>query len=676
DLDATPGPDLYLKEYSYRDPYYDTYDKTFRGFSRATSVEVGDLSAPDQVSVLHFHTGGPDGVDNDDDGSLDEIGPDGIREEHPLTGKLWKTEVADQNGTLFNVSEGTWRLKTLLTGADGLEVQLPHVPEIHRTIHEGTGTPETVTTTTQVDDFGNVVEEKKLGASSIDGDERFTFSTFINDTDRWLLGLPETVTLTDGNLEKVSEHRFHYDGPDYEGLALGQADRGNLTRKESWIRDADWLNAERYAYDAYGNRIGIKNERGFLRSIAYDAEFHQFPTSETIEVGDGKPDLAVSAQFIPGFGQLSQYVDFNDYVSDFNYDSFGRLTRIVRPGDSLALPTEAYRYTMTDPSGGRTYSYDHQGALTLSTGAAGPSSVKVRKREVSGESGTLDSLQYVDGLGRKLALYAEDDDGFIVNEAVLFNRKGKPRYRFLPYSVAGETFQAPDTGLPHSKLAYDAVSRVVEAVNPETENGSTSATTEYLPLRTHTVNEENQLKTVVKDGLDRIVEVEENNQGETYHTRYQYDVLGNLSRITDAQNNVKRMQYDGLGRKIWMNDPDMGIKTYQYDPSGNLVETVDAKNQVVRYTYDGVNRRLSEDYLDTADATPDVLYVYDTHGSDYPTTTFLKGRPSYIRDLSGATFFSYDVHGRVVWNVKRIVHGGETRDYLQQASYDTLGRPV
>ncbi len=73
DLDIAPGIDVFIKEFSFRDGYYDDLEHAFRGFARTSVTEEGDESSPTQVTRHHFFTGGPDGVDNDTDGNTDEI---------------------------------------------------------------------------------------------------------------------------------------------------------------------------------------------------------------------------------------------------------------------------------------------------------------------------------------------------------------------------------------------------------------------------------------------------------------------------------------------------------------------------------------------------------------------------------------------------------------------------
>ena len=197
-----------------------------------------------------------------------------------------------------------------------------------------------------------------------------------------------------------------------------------------------------------------------------------------------------------------------------------------------------------------------------------------------------------------------------------------------------------------------------------------------MPLHKTITDENGNSKTLLTDGLERLVEVHEQNNSETYITRYEYDPLGNLTQITDAQNNIKTMEYDGLSRRTVLNDPDRGRMEYTYDDGGNLIQTLDNKGQTIVYTYDGANRMLTEDYLDAALITPDIAFHYDKSSTDYPDAQNTKGKMAWMQDLSGALFFSYDDRGNVEWSVKRIRETDWSHDFIFTAEYDAMGRVV
>ncbi len=88
DLDAVPGEDEYRTEFRYRDPFYDAVEKEFRGFAEVEVLIRGEANHPTLVRRHHFHTGAPDGVDNDGDGEIDERTLLGGAEAEPLKGVL------------------------------------------------------------------------------------------------------------------------------------------------------------------------------------------------------------------------------------------------------------------------------------------------------------------------------------------------------------------------------------------------------------------------------------------------------------------------------------------------------------------------------------------------------------------------------------------------------------
>ena len=678
DLDMTSGADEYIKTYEYRDGFYEDRRKAFRGFEQVAVTEPGDATSPTLVSVHSFFTGGPDGLDNDGDSDIDEVLEDLYREEDALKGMVKSLEMRALDGHVFSREENSWLIRNLALSTGNVEVRFAYNEATEKWIYEGTGSPETIRATFTYDDFGNATEERRYGALSLTGDEKFTFTEYINDTILWILGVPQRQYVTDQGGQQYSETLSYYDGADYTGLPLGQVARGNMTRQEGWVGDTSYINRIRNAYDAYGNIIGVLDPNGNRRTIAYDTTLHTYPVQEDIEVGGGHPDLTVIAVYNLGPGVITSSIDFNGHQTLYGHDFFGRLTSIVKPGDTETFPTLTFSYTMADPEQSLVYSYDSLGNLTIQTGIQTASAVRTSAREVSGETGTFDRIQYVDGMGRRLALVEEGEADFVAKEAVLFNTKGSPLYAFLPYETANWDFQAPlAVSSAKREIHYDAAGREVVIINPpDKDSVITQSSIQYLPLSKITTDENSNSRTFYSDGLERLTQVQELNQGETYTTTYAYDPLGNLTQITDALNNVKTLSYDGLKRRTEVNDPDRGRMEYTYDDAGNIIQTEDNKGQIVVYTYDRANRMLTEDYMDGAGITPDISFLYDVPSAEYPDFTNTKGRLSRVQDLSGAQFFSYDSRGNARMSVKRIHHNGTDMDYRTVFTHDTMGRVI
>jgi len=302
DLDAVPGEDRYITEFSYHDGYYDTFEKEFRGFAFARKVERGDdrvggsseVNSPSTLTRLAFHTGVPDGVDNDGDNATDEFDPGSGYEEEALKGKVLWTETTllteefdeqDNDGdgfideadewpgsaqlasdaVVFTREYQTWSLKTIhdrsggftQAGASlpyattsGQKVTFPFSSSVTKQVMEARGTlhssnafaagSTTVITQsdTQVDFFGNPTVTRDFGVTSGGDlasydDERFTSTSYgfkISDTD-WLIGLPTEVSVTDENGNFVSKTRNYYDGQTFGMIGT----RGLMTSEEKFV---------------------------------------------------------------------------------------------------------------------------------------------------------------------------------------------------------------------------------------------------------------------------------------------------------------------------------------------------------------------------------------------------------------------------------------------------------
>ena len=644
--------------------------------------------------------------------------------------------------------------------------------------------------TTDYDDYGNETLQRDFGVvsdASYD-DERFTATDYAlqgEALDRWIISKPSRIRVTDENGVFVSETRNYYDGSSFLGLSLGSLGaRALLHRAEQVVADATALppltaqsdrpgdprlpggttvQKLRASYDAYGNTIvtldplGIaaSPSSGHARQIAYDPGFQTYPVTETILLG-GASNLVISAAYDLGLGVIITSTDFNQNLTTYEYDSFGRLVAIIKPYDSSALPTALFQYSPGDPNRSRVYDYDRAGSLTVGSSGSFRASNRVitRAREAAGAAGTFVTVSYTDGYGRKLAEVSEGDTAgrWIVSKATSYNRRMAAQSEWLPYEISsgssdaspphfGELWPAgrpPATSLNGDPIVksdqrHDPTGREIITLNPpETiaavgdESARSRSLTQFLPLEKRLFDENDNdpgspyhdtPMVQFSDGLGRLIRVHEvvrlNDDGTSggtineWPTQYRYDLNDNLTQITDSQGNQKWFRYDGLKRKLFMNDPDRGTMTYTYDDASNLRETVDAKAQHIQYTYDGVNRLLAETYLDGLPLPPwrqpstlnpqpstnSVAYHYDTPVGAVPlgdnttsTANNTKGFLAWVEDLSGEEHTSYDARGRAEYATKRLLDpvflstinsnslSTPLVSYTTRFSYDSLDR--
>ena len=179
-----------------------------------------------------------------------------------------------------------------------------------------------------------------------------------------------------------------------------------------------------------------------------------------------------------------------------------------------------------------------------------------------------------------------------------YNERGEVKAVSRPYFG-----DAPAAERQWTTTAYDLIGRPKWIVAPD--GGVTSTT--YDGLRTVSTNALGQTETretAVNGWLLRTAD----HLGTL--TSYWYEPFGNLVD-TNAGGVVTKMTYDSLGRKISMDDPDMGVWTYGYNVLGELVRQTDAKGQVVTMQYDELGRMTSR-----MEAEGTTTWTYDNPAQD------------------------------------------------------------
>lgn len=714
----------YVTEIQYHNAYYSGKEREFRGFAAAKRIERGDSSSPDLVTAYEYDTG--EAVE-------------------ALKGTLQFQEARTLDGTVFYREELAWKVRKLLDAITGDSRDVNFAYQEGRTrdiLEQGSGTPVQLSWEYAYDNYGNMIRQVDYGrADGTWDDERVTEIVYTaadpTGLSAWILNKVVTQTTADENGTIAAQKRNYYDEQ-----SLGKINqRGNLTQVEDWVTGGQYVVTVSNDYDDYGNIIRTKDalygtEPGHYRELVYDDVFHTFPVTEIIYTGNPASPLVMRAAYDYGFGVMTSSTEYNGYTSTYGYDTFGRLTSMTKPPDTEH--TTEYDYVLAHGLGG--------GQII--------NWVETRQRNNTSADGWLRSRTYHDGLGRKVMTRMDGEDAgqVVVSDTVIFNARKQPWKKYLPYFEAGGlNYVDPTYNSGCTTHYYDALGREIRMDQPD----GTFSQTVYKPLEKIVYNEEQTNITSPhygcgmryvedglqdKDGKGRLREVYEGvkltSMGEPgpltwWPTRYRYDLLDNLTGYTDSQNNQKFIEYDGLGRKTFMNDPDRGQMNYEYDDADNLIRTVDAKGQSIRYSYDGVNRLLAEYYGENM-TTPDVEYHYDTPAGPVALGEFwtptqeqeirqaiiddsgmvsdtldmnnddkvdvadavmaarsakmkaqvtelaknTRGQLAWVRDLSGEEHNSYDARGRVAWTIKRIQNTGsdDLRNFYTGYAYNSMDR--
>ena len=611
--------------YDYSGGFYHIGQREFRGFHYVKMTGQAGVHGEQTITETRFHQGNYT--------VANENNP--YAEQGYLKGKPRGVDVRDENGQLYSSTY------TSYTADDNEQAPFFTPPlSVSHDIHDGTF--KRARTDFDYDSYGNIILEKQFGDMSQPADDRIVLRTFSPNTTAWILSLPTYEGIFDGIAQgsEVAATNFYYDGT---GNCSNQSGRttptkGNLTRVVKSLEGGTSPETG-MTYDAYGNLTCIRDARGNMTTLTYDAS-HIFVTTSTNALGHqtsttyyGVNGVAMDTGL---YGQVKSVTDANGSTTTSEYDVFGRGTKVTQPNGLWATTT-----------------YNNFGTV---------STQHVRTDSQAG----LSTWTYFDGLGRTTKTRSTSTDGKITVAEVRYDNRGAVTQRSLPYFENGGTPQ-------WTKFEYDPLGRVTKTINPDDSRVLAC----YDDWVTVSIDANNHRHRSVQDAYGRVLTVQEylgthftcdTNVGSPYSTTtYGYDVLGNLETLIDAKGNSSTMTYDTLSRKTAMHDSDMGDWTYTYDAAGNLTQQTDAKEQIISFQYDALNRRVQKDYgAPQALGQGNVNYIYDGN------THFRKGRLQKVQDSSGTTTFYYDNMGQVIRTDKTV--SGTT--YTIQTTYDTLGRVV
>ena len=247
----------------------------------------------------------------------------------------------------------------------------------------------------------------------------------------------------------VTEVRNTYDGSTAPATA-GSLSLGDLTQAQ-YTTDLSGTDLPEtktisitYQYDSSG-RPTQQTMGSRTATIHYDVSFGDFVT-RVVDAAGTPLERATNYEYYGlnesaadgsgPFGALKTVVDPNGQRTQYAYDAFGRVTAVVKPGDTFSFPTQATEYG------------DLQGALM-------PLRITARQREQSGSlSGCLSggaecvhsTYTFYDGLGRALQTKSEAHSAAQGGSQVLvsvsvshssYDALGRARYQSVPEYLSG-----------------------------------------------------------------------------------------------------------------------------------------------------------------------------------------------------------------------------------------------
>ncbi len=255
----------------------------------------------------------------------------------------------------------------------------------------------------------------------------------------------------------------------------------------------------------------------------------------------------------------------------------------------------------------------------------------------NGTTSTSDILATVDILGRPMLSQTKEGPNSSTYDSVetSYDSLGRPYATTLPYAAnAGVTC----TGTcPGTTTAFDALARPLTIIDGGggTISYSYAANDVYISAGPAPSGENAKRKQLEYDALGRLTSVceitsgtgsgtcSQTSQQAGYWTQYAYDVLGDLTTVTqNAQSSPTQSRsytYDALGRMTKTIDPESGTTNYAYDTDstcgtsdGDLVKKIDAAGDTICFAYT-LHRMTSATYSGTyASVTPSRYFIYDS----------------------------------------------------------------
>jgi RHS repeat-associated protein len=484
-----------------------------------------------------------------------------------------------------------------------------------------------------------------------------------------ITGRPHTLTVcspsgTDadcnGSGTKVAQSTYGYDGAATppsgatQHVAVSGA-RGNLTSTLRWLNTTGGTLSTTSTFDDAGRTLTSTDAKENVTSFGYgcnDAYVTKITGPST-----GATHITM-ASYDCNTGRVINSTDQNGKVTSFFYDS------MMRP-------------TQTNfPDGGQT-------AISY------PSTTQVNvQNKINASESTLSST-LVDGYGRTSRTAVAngestpyDQQDFCYDGDGLLGFKSYPYQGNSPvFSTAAQCSGPNDISGNGDIFGHDGMGRIAQITHTD-GNVRTDSTIIYTGRAAEITDEGNgtfQVSRILQnDALGRLTNVCEvyggaallgggtpsscglDISGIGFLTSYGYDILGNLTTVSQGGVTPRTYTYDSLSRQTSATDPESGTTSYAYDANGNLSSRIDARNITTNYAYDALNRITGRSYLNDPAGTPAATYNYDETSVWGTSLANTIGRLTSQKVVSPATgnpvlaeqVFSYDPIGRPALNAQ------------------------
>lgn len=315
--------------------------------------------------------------------------------------------------------------------------------------------------------------------------------------------------------------------------------------------------------------------------------------------------------------------------------------------------------------------------------------------ETRGSDGSL-TRSYTDALARTIRQASKNFRGTMTYVDTQYDKLGRVIRTSQP-------FEANTTALYWTENRYDVLGRVIETRAPD--QGVSKF--QYDGYKTVLTNALNVTKEETRNGFGELVKVSDYIGASL---EYKYDTRGQLTEIfkqrgsndyrfyangdpdyaTGVGGPTIFIEYDAIGRKTKMIDPDKGTWEYRYNAFGELLWQKDGKGQVQLQKYDAIGRLMTRtDYKANGAVENHTRWYYDGY-TDWGSLGDFVGQVTAVimTDRAGdsltcslangarqCNYFSFDMYGRAMESYSNLYADGKFQgNYSSRVEYDDFGR--
>ncbi len=370
------------------------------------------------------------------------------------------------------------------------------------------------------------------------------------------------------------------------------------------------------SYDSLGNAVSVTDPAGNTTSISYTDNYsdglnhntYALPTTVTRPTTNGNSHVTHISYYY-NFALPYQVTDENNQLSTLSYDLLRRSLSATDPTNAIVN----FSYTGSTTA---------EATLNFNSGGS-----------------TVDGLATADPLGRVQIQQLRQAPGSSTFDSVQtdYDLVGRVRRVSTPYSgTAGQT-----NAISASTTTYDVLRRpsTVTDANNGTITYTYSLNDVLMAIGPAPTGENTKRRQLEYDGVGRLTSVCEltgaggsgscgqKNPQTGFWTEYTYDVLGNLTGVTQNAQSTGSQQtrafvFDSLSRLTSETNAESGVTSYAYDSDatctpasvGDLLKRVDAVGNTTCFAYDALHRKISITYPSGSYAavTPQKYFVYDS----------------------------------------------------------------